>query len=215
MKPVFITGTGTGIGKTIVSVIVGNALKADYWKPVQAGDDGDTDSEVVNNLLHSEGKCIPEVYHLAMPASPHIAAKAEQITIDLHRISAYYTSIEKVSAAPYLVIEGAGGLLVPLNEKEFMLDLVLKLNSKVILVSRNYLGSINHSLMTAEVCRLHGIDVLGWIFNDEYMLYQDEIAGWSGYPVIGSIPKLEIINRDILQMHAELIRNNLLSVLEK
>ena len=204
MIPVFITGTGTDIGKTVVSIIISNALRADYWKPVQAGDIGGTDKEKVSQFIFADNKCLPEVYHLSMPASPHIAARKDQ------------TEIKKnYSDNDYLVIEGAGGLLVPLNGREFVIDLILALKAKVILVSRNYLGSINHSLLTAEVCRQRGVDVLGWVFNDEYMHYEDEIAHWSGYPIIGRIPKLENINREILSIHAALIRDNLLRILER
>ena len=87
-----------------------------------------------------------------------------------------------------LVIEGAGGLMVPLNEKEFVIDLVKALDARLVLVSRNYLGSINHSLMTASICRDRGLDVAGWVFNDQYMDYAEEIAAWSGYPILFSLP---------------------------
>ena len=87
-----------------------------------------------------------------------------------------------------LVIEGAGGLMVPLNESEFVIDLIKQLDGRLVLVSRNYLGSINHSLMTARICRDQGLNVAGWVFNDQYMDYQDEIASWSGYPVLFSLP---------------------------
>ncbi len=216
MMPVFITGTGTGIGKTIVSVIVSNALRADYWKPIQAGNADGTDSELVTRLINTERKCFPEVYNLFTPASPHIAARNEKKFIDLNLIIEYYNSIKNNhSDSPYLVIEGAGGLLVPLNDQEFIIDLILTLKAKVILVSRNYLGSINHSLLTAAFCRQRGADVVGWIFNDEYMQYQDEIAGWSGYPVIGSIPKLKMINREVLSNYTLVFREKLLRLLEK
>ncbi|MEO5996020.1 MAG: dethiobiotin synthase [Chitinophagaceae bacterium] len=216
MIPVFITGTGTDIGKTIVSIIISNALQADYWKPVQVGDIGGTDKEQVRQFIGANNKCLPEVYHLSIPASPHIAARHEQTEIDLNRINEYFQEVKKnYSDSDYVVIEGAGGLLVPLNEREFVIDLILTLKAKVILVSRNYLGSINHSLLTAEVCRQRGVDVLGWVFNDEYMHYEEEIADWSGYPIIARIPKLENISREILSIQASLIRENLLRILEQ
>ncbi len=214
MIPVFITGTGTGIGKTIVSVIVCNALQAGYWKPVQAGDDGVTDKELVNQFMFTGNQSFPEVYMLSKPASPHIAARIDDVRIDLDHICEDYTAIKNNQPGNYLVIEGAGGLLVPLNDQEFMLDLILKLKARVILVSRNYLGSINHSLLTAEVCRHRGVDVLGWIFNDEFMQYEDEIVRWSGYPLIGCIPKLETINREVLHHHSMLLSRNLFRILE-
>ncbi len=214
MTPLFITGTGTGIGKTIVSSVVSNALRADYWKPVQAGYEEGTDSELVSQLFDSGQKCFPELYRLAMPASPHLAGRNENIHIDLQRIADEYTTIAKNNtSSDYLVIEGAGGILVPLNDREFVVDLIVKLRAKVIIVSRNYLGSINHSLLTAELCRSRNLDVLGWIFNDEYMFYQDEIASWSGYPVIGSIPKLDTISIGSLRHHSGRLKDNLLQIL--
>ncbi len=97
-----------------------------------------------------------------------------------------------------LVIEGAGGLMVPLNEKDFVIDLVKALDARVVLVSRNYLGSINHSLMTARLCQTYGLDVAGWVFNDQYMHYEQEIAGWSGYPVLFSLPFFDSISKETI-----------------
>ena len=94
-----------------------------------------------------------------------------------------------------LVIEGAGGLMVPLNETEFVIDLVKILDARLLLVSRNYLGSINHSLMTAAICRQHGLDVAGWIFNDQYMNYEQEIVQWSGYPALFSVPLMNPLSK--------------------
>jgi dethiobiotin synthetase len=170
---------------------------------------------VVSQLISGERKCLPELYNLAKPASPHIAAREEGRVIDLNLIKDHFNTVINVQSTGYLVIEGAGGLLVPLNQEEFVLDLILQLKARVILVSRNYLGSINHSLLTAEVCRQRGVDVIGWIFNDEYLHYHDEIASWSGYPVIGSIPKLPRINREILHKHSMSIRSKLLEILQR
>ncbi|MBS1660882.1 MAG: dethiobiotin synthase [Bacteroidetes bacterium] len=197
MQPIFITGIGTGIGKTLVSAIVTEALGASYWKPVQAGFDEGTDSQWVGERT-AGARRIPEVYKLKMPASPHIAAREEGVVIDLDRIAA------AMPADRPLVIEGAGGLLVPLNDREFVLDLVRRLDATVILVSRNYLGSINHSLLTAEVCRSHGLRVAGWIFNDQYLAYEEEIVAWSGIPAIGSIPFGEP-GVEFVRMQAKLI----------
>ena len=212
MKPIFITGTGTDVGKTIVSVVVANALGAGYWKPVQAGFEEGTDASTVRQLLRqpATGQVYPELYSLRLPASPHLAAARENLRIDLDHI------IRHLPPAPgYLVIEGAGGLCVPLNEKEFVYDLIKKLDALVILVSRNYLGSINHSLLTAEVCRLKQLNVLGWIFNDDYMDYQAEIVTWSGYPLIGQLPKLPEITPAALSEQAGRIGERLTALLEK
>ena len=181
---IFITGIGTGIGKTLISAILARALEADYWKPVQAGFETGTDSERVAGLLADTSLTVhPEVYKLAMAASPHIAARHEGIDISIKKICEKMPIISRT-----LIIEGAGGLLVPLNETEFVADLVKELKAKVILVSRNYLGSINHSLLTAQVCRQMEIPVIGWIFNDQYLDYEEEIVRWSNFPKIASIP---------------------------
>lgn len=111
------------------------------------------------------------------------------------------------------MIEGAGGLLVPLNEKQFVVDLVIALKAKVILVSRNYLGSINHSLLTAEACKHRGIDVVGWIFNDQFMEYENEIVQWTGYPSIGSIPFDSGSSANFVREQAEKIKTGLASLL--
>ena len=190
-QPIFITGIGTGIGKTLASAIVAEALQADYWKPVQAGYETGTDSEWITSVLNGASTSVhPELYKLKLAASPHIAAREENKLIDLGNIK---TAMEEImlsvhDAGKSLVIEGAGGLMVPLNETEFVADLIKQIQAKVILVSRNYLGSINHSLLTAEVCRYYKLDVLGWIFNDQYLAYEDEITHWSGFPKIGAIP---------------------------
>ncbi len=211
--PIFITGTGTDVGKTIVSVVLVNALNANYWKPVQAGTEN-TDRDFVQQYSSCEVQFFDEAYKLAMPASPHIAAKKEGINIDLNKIAESYKSIT-VSAAKYLIIEGAGGIFVPLNDNEFVIDLIKKLNAKVVLVSRNYLGSINHSLLTAEVCRVNNIDVLGWIFSDEYMHYENQISQWTNYPVIGKIPQLEKITKQTLYDQSLLIKDKLLELLKQ
>lgn len=212
MTPIFITGIGTDVGKTVVSAIVTEALEADYWKPVQAGYDDGADSEWVNEMLSNDKSTIhPETYKLKLPASPHIAAKKEGLTIDLDKIYTHYRQLS--NANDQLIVEGAGGLLVPLNENEFVLDLIKKLNARVILVSRNYLGSINHSLLTAQVCRQHQVDVLGWIFNDNYMHYEEEIVKWSGYSKIGSINYLPGLDKAFIRDNAANIRNRLMELL--
>jgi dethiobiotin synthetase len=193
MRPIFISGIGTGIGKTLVASVVAEALYADYWKPVQAGMEPETDSLRVKAMIgNSESVIHPETYIFSLPASPHISARKEHTKILLSRLVEDYDRMDKNRP---LVIEGAGGLMVPLNEKEFVIDLVKLLDARLVLVSRNYLGSINHSLMTANICRSRGVDVAGWIFNDQYLDYAEEIAGWSGFPIIFSLPALEQISK--------------------
>jgi dethiobiotin synthetase len=228
---IFITGTGTDVGKTIAAAVLVEALEADYWKPVQAGFDVGTDSTFIQSIISNKKTIIhPETYKLKLPASPHIAAREENIKIDLNRICADHLKIvsgqysivnnEPISTTHHspltthnLIIEGAGGIMVPLNENEFVLDLIKKMNAKVILVSRNYLGSINHSLLTASVCKENNIDVLGWIFNDQYMNYEQEIVEWSGYPKIDSLPFSTAITQDFIKEQAYIVKQNLIAML--
>ena len=230
---IFITGIGTGVGKTVVAAIITEALGAAYWKPIQSGTTEGTDSAWVQSVL-SNPACtvLPETYKLRLAASPHIAAGEEGVAIDMHvirdrllEIQAAGRELRSASPAivanasqpaahsPQLIIEGAGGLLVPLNEKEFMADLIHLLHSKVILVSRNYLGSINHSLLTAEVCKQYKLDVLGWVFNDQYMSYEDEIVHWSGFPKIASIPVVPDAGKGFIAAQAALMRDALRKLL--
>ena len=205
MKPIFITGTGTNIGKTLVAAIVTESLQADYWKPVQAGYEDGTDSKLVRSLISNKKSIIhPEAYVLEMPASPHLAAPAEGKRLTVSDI----VQRKPGTSAP-LIIEGAGGLMVPLNEQEFITDLIRELNSDVIIVSKNELGSINHSLLTAAVLKKEKIKVLGWIFTGEYKSYEDEIASWSGFPKIGSIKQLDVIDRAAIKNQAKILQPNL------
>ncbi len=201
-SPIFITGTGTGIGKTVISAILVEALQADYWKPVQAGFAGGTDSQFVRSMITNRVSVVhDELFKLKLAASPHIAAKEEGFHIDVDEV---------VAGAPRtnngLIVEGAGGVMVPLNEKEFVIDLAERLNAIVILVSRNYLGSINHSLLTAAVCRQRNIRVAGWIFNDRFMEYEDEIVEWSGYPKLLSLPNTKIVDKNFISTQAKKMR---------
>lgn len=209
MERIFVTGIGTGVGKTFISAILAKALDADYWKPVQAGYAEGTDSEWVAKWLAETGSVVhPEVYRLAKPASPHIAAREEGITIDLQNICKKIPVNNRT-----LLIEGAGGLLVPLNNSKFVADLIKELDAKVILVSRNYLGSINHSLLTARVCRDMQLPVIGWIFNDQYLDYEEEIVQWSNFPRIASIPYSDNLNGTFINSQAAIIRKQLKALL--
>lgn len=218
-QTIFITGIGTDVGKTVAAAILTEALEADYWKPVQAGFDAGTDSTCIQSLISNSYTTIhPETYKLKLPASPHIAAREEGIKIELSEIEKDYLKIINNKAiihhssltGHHLIIEGAGGLIVPLNENEFVLDLIKKLKAKVILVSRNYLGSINHSLLTAQVCKAHDIDVLGWVFNDHYMNYENEIVQWSGYKKLASLPFTNNVTAGFVKEQAAILKSNLI-----
>lgn len=204
-RRIFVTGTGTGIGKTVMSAILAEALHADYWKPVQAGTAETTDADWVRAMMtNRETKVHPEAYRLQMAASPHIAAANEHLTISIQHI------IEQVpNTSNHLVVEGAGGLMVPLNDNEFVADLILALNMPVILVSRNLLGSINHSILTAMACKQLNIPVMGWVFNDDYLNYEKQIAEWTGLPVLASIPHCESPDKQFISKQAETLRSKM------
>ncbi len=160
-KKYFITGIGTNVGKTITSAILTEALQADYWKPVQAGDLHQSDTHKVQSLIsNTQSVFYPEIYRLNTPASPHAAAKIDGIEIDLAKFTIPQTKNN-------LIIEGAGGLMVPLNSKDLVIDLISQLNVEVILVSQNYLGSINHTLLSIALLKSRNIPVKGIIFNGD------------------------------------------------
>ncbi|MBC7830016.1 MAG: dethiobiotin synthase [Chitinophagaceae bacterium] len=203
----FVTGIGTGIGKTLIATILARALDADYWKPIQAGYEKETDSDWVRKRLHNT-IIHPEVYKLKLAASPHISAREEGVHISVQQIA------EKMPPKNRnLIIEGPGGIMVPLNDREFVTDLVKFLDIKVILVSRNYLGSINHSLLTSEICKQKNIPVTGWVFNDQYLSYEQEIVSWSGIPKIASVPFDEDLDLMFIDKQASLVRAQLAAFL--
>lgn len=210
--PIFITGIGTGVGKTLASAIITEALQADYWKPIQAGysvpggpavAEGTDASEVGSLISNAQTRIHPECYKLALAASPHVAARAERLRIDLDVIHQAFQELQTDN--PYVVVEGAGGLMVPLNDTAFIIDLADRLGAKVILVSRNYLGSINHSLLTAQACKARKLEVLGWLFNDHYGDYEKEIVHWSGYPSVGHIPFAQAPDAAFVRQEAGLL----------
>lgn len=209
MTPLFITGTGTDVGKTLVAAIVTEALYADYWKPVQAGYADGTDSLRIQQMISNRRtKIHPELYRLEMPASPHIAASAENKKITVREIIAHLPQTKN-----QLIIEGAGGLMVPLNEKELILTLIKKLKARIIIVSKNELGSINHSLLTAAVLKKEKINVAGWIFTEEYKSYEEEIAQWSGYPLIARIKHLPAISKETIRAEGFKMRHLLKAII--
>lgn len=168
MKRYFVTGIGTDVGKTLVSAILVEALHADYWKPIQAGDLENTDTMKVQALVsNARSQFHAEAYRLSQAMSPHAAAAMDGITIELKNISVPNTSNP-------LVIEGAGGLMVPLNDQFLVIDLIAKLNTEAILVSSNYLGSINHTLLTVAALKNKNIPIAGIIFNGSPAITTEE-----------------------------------------
>jgi len=201
-KPIFITGIGTDVGKTIVSAIITEALQADYWKPVQAGDLDNSDTIKVKSMVSNPVTVFhKEAYRLNQPFSPHKAADLDGIEIDLKKIKQPKTDNQ-------LVIEGAGGLMVPLNNKHLVIDLIEKLNPDVILVSRNYLGSINHTLLSVEALLNRGLNISAIVFNGDADQYTEDIIREQTrheIPFI-HIPNIPVISSQEIAKQAALIK---------
>ncbi|QTE39248.1 dethiobiotin synthase [Mucilaginibacter gossypii] len=189
-QPIFISGIDTGIGKTLVSAILTEKLNADYWKPIQSGDLDNSDTLKVKNLISNPvTQFFPEAYALTQPFSPHKSAALDKVTIDLENIVLPKTDNQ-------LIIEGAGGLMVPLNDNFLIIDLIKQLNAKVILVSKHYLGSINHTLLSLHALKKYGIPVMGVIFNGDKDIYSKSyILDYSEVVDLGQIPEFKTINK--------------------
>lgn len=202
----FITGIGTDVGKTVASAIVVQALEADYWKPIQAGDLDHSDTDKVKDLVsNSKSQFHPNAHALNTPASPHHAATLDGIVLDIKKIKEPFTS-------NHLVIEGAGGILVPLNDTDSIIDLI-QTDYKVIVVSRHYLGSINHTLLTFEALKNKNIEVAGIIFSgDENQATESIILKRVKVKCIGRIESEPYFDQNVIQYYADLFRENLLSL---
>ncbi len=195
-KGYFVTAIGTDSGKTVVSAILTEALKADYWKPVQAG--FPTDSETVKSLIsNSTSQVLPEKYVLNTPASPHAAAKIDGVEISLN-------DFHVPSGQQPIIIEGAGGIRVPINDQDTMGELMKRLGLPVILVSNLYLGNINHTLLSVDYLKAQNIKVAGIIFNGEPNPESERIiAKMSGYPILFHIKPEEAINKETVAKYAQ------------
>jgi len=195
MHQIFVTGISTEVGKTIASAIITEALEADYWKPIQAGDLDNSDSHKVSRLISNEKtKIHKNSYALQTPMSPHAAADIDGIHIDIKNIIAPKTE-------NHLVIEGAGGLLVPLNGDDTILDIILP-NYKVVVVSRHYLGSINHTLLTVGWLKQRGYDVSLLFSGKEHHTTEQIILHKTGVPLIGRINEEADFNKAIIKKYA-------------
>jgi dethiobiotin synthetase len=198
-KGLVITGIGTDVGKTVVSAIVAQALGFDYWKPVQAGDLDNSDTIKVGKLTQGI-VCFPERYRLTVPASPHHAANIDQLTISPNDFPL------PISDRPFL-IEGAGGVMVPFNNQGLVFaDLVEHWKLPVIVVSRHYLGSINHTLLTLEVLKSRKINVAGIVFvGDENVDTESIILVKTGVRFIARIPIVKKVNRRFIEDQSQRI----------
>jgi len=201
-KTLFVTGISTNIGKTITAAILVEALEADYWKPVQAGDLDYSDTHKVKELVsNKKSEFHSNSYALQTPMSPHAAAKIDNINIELK-------NIKEPKTKNHLVIEGAGGLLVPLNDKHTVID-IIKPNYKVIVVSRHYLGSINHTLLTLNQLNAKGFDASLIFSGDEHKSTESIIKKMTHIPVIGRIGEEPYFDKNVIKEYADLFKKTL------
>jgi dethiobiotin synthetase len=201
MRPLFITGIDTGVGKTVVAAVLTEKLSADYWKPIQSGDLHQSDTDRVKSLVSNlKTKFHPESYRLMQPFSPHKSAILDEVNIDLEKIALPVTDNQ-------LVIEGAGGIMVPLNSNHLIIDLIKKLGAEVILVSKNYLGSINHTLLSVEMLKMRNIALKGIVFNGKPDIYsEDIILRISGAKLYATIPEMTKVDKETIKILADDLR---------
>jgi len=190
-RRVFITGTDTGIGKTVVAAILMAGLKGVYWKPIQSGLEEMSDTEwIKQNTGLPDNHFREETYRLHKPLSPHASAAKEVL-----RISMSAFEIPNIGEKKHLIIEGAGGVMVPLNEKHLMIDLIKKLEAPALLVSLSSLGTINHTLLSIRELRRNGIEVMGVIINGpKNRINRDAIEHYGEIDVLAEIEPLSVIN---------------------
>ena len=204
MKHIFITGIGTEVGKTVASAILTEALQADYFKPIQAGDLENSDTHKVERLVsNSVTKFHPNAFALKTPMSPHAAAEIDQVQIKAEEVKRPTTTND------YLVIEGAGGLLVPINSTQTIADLMQQ-EDKIIVVSRHYLGSINHTLLTIEALKSRGLTCAGIIFSGEkHPTTESIIEEMAQVPILGRIDQEPYFDENVVREYAEIFREKL------
>lgn len=203
----FLTGIGTDVGKTVVSAIVTKALQADYWKPIQAGDLHHTDSMKIKQWL-PDTTVHAEAYKLNTPASPHFAADVDGVNLNLEPHHCPDTTNR-------LVIEGAGGLMVPINHTTILMDAIKPYTENCILVSCHYLGSINHTLLSIEALKQRGFNLVGIIYVGNNLATEAIIEELTSVTKIATIPETESLTSDFINQQAENIKSTLEHVINK
>ena len=204
MNGIVVAGIGTEIGKTFIAAILTEALEADYWKPVQAGNLHFTDTDFVEQHISNKKSVMHrEAYRLNTPMSPHAAAKIDGLTIDPR-------DLQVPGTGNRIVIELAGGLMVPLNSNFLNTDLLKQWGLPVVLVSRNYLGIINHTLLSVAVLRQYDVNLAGIIFNGPRNVSTEEfILDYSGVKCLARANEENEINREVIKRYAEEWKNKL------
>jgi len=197
MKPLIVTGTDTGIGKTVVSAMLTLALDGIYWKPIQAGTGDGTDRERVAAMTGlPEERFRPERHVLREPLSPHRAAELDGIEIRAETLDLP----ADIPSGRRLIIEGAGGVLVPINRKMLQAELFARWQAPVVLCARTRLGTINHTLLSLEALKRRGIDVLGIVFvGDSTPDSEHTIVEFGGVRSLGRLPILPKVDAAALQ----------------
>lgn len=192
-EKLFVTGTDTSIGKTLISAMLMSSLDATYWKPVQAGLDEETDTEFVKRVSEvSDQKIVPERYRLNTPMSPHGAADIDKVEISL----ADFTLPD--FETKHLIVEGAGGLWVPINWKDSILDLITQFDIPVLLVARSELGTLNHTLLSLEALRSRNVEVFGVILNGPHHQSNKETIEHFGKVPVWEVQELDTIDKKTL-----------------
>ncbi|MEI8136923.1 MAG: dethiobiotin synthase [Bacteroidota bacterium] len=204
MNKYFITGIGTGVGKTVVSAILTEALKADYWKPLQCGLSGGTDKDLVYSLISNSTSVFHnESYSFKEPVSPHLAASLENQKIKLEQMHLPEINND-------IIIEGAGGLLVPLNDSNYVIDLAQEFEAEVILVCRNYLGCINHSLLSIDFLVKNNFPVKGLVLVGNFdKAVRAAITNYSELLILAEIPEMSEISKETILNQAQKINLSL------
>ncbi len=192
---IFVTGTDTGIGKTVVSAILTKALNASYWKPIQAGLEEETDTEFVKRTTgFPDSQIIPEGFRLHTPMSPHAAAEIDDVQISLDDLTLPEYSTD------HLIVEGAGGLMVPINDEELIIDLIAKFELPVVLAARSTLGTLNHTFLSLEALRKRDIPILGVVLNGpEHESNRTTIEQQGDVDILAEIDTIDPLNPSSLQ----------------
>jgi dethiobiotin synthetase len=199
-KRYVVTGIGTDVGKTVVSAIIAQALEADYWKPIQSGELENSDSQKIDRLTNENVHVLPERYRLTEPMSPHASAAIDGVQLQLSELTLPDTDRN-------LLVEGAGGLMVPINDTDLLIDAFKQWNLPVIIVSRHYVGSINHTLLTIEALQNRGIAIKGLVFiGDENKATESFILNHSNVPFLVRIPLVAEVTIDFVQQQAQVLK---------
>lgn len=196
MNKLIVTGTDTGVGKTVVAAMLVLALDACYWKPIQSGLTDGTDTDTVAALTGVSGaRLLPEAYRLHEPLSPHRAAELDGVTIDPAALV-----LPKVPSGRSLIVEGAGGVLVPVTRSVLQIELFAQWQAPVVVVARTALGTINHTLLTIEALQRREIPVRGIVFaGDDNPDTQRTIGEFGGAQILGRVPVMQHINAETLR----------------